>query len=58
MSGLTFLLLLVIAAMAAGAQVLIGGNPPELRGRYFAALFVAFALLLLLPALLPKLLGG
>lgn len=53
-----FLLLLVIAAIASGVQVIIGGNPPELRGRYFAAFFVAYALLLVLPALLPKLLGG
>jgi len=58
MNIVTFLLLLVIAAIASGVQILIGGNPPEVRGRYFAAFFVAYALLLVLPALLPKLLGG
>jgi Na+/H+ antiporter NhaD/arsenite permease-like protein len=58
MSVMTFLLLLVIAAIAAGAQIVIGGSPPELRGRSFGALFVAYALLLVLPVLLPSLLGG
>lgn len=58
MSIATFLLLLVIAAIASGAQIVIGGWPAELRGRSFAAFFVAYALLLVLPALLPKLLGG
>ena len=41
-------------SIAAGAWVLIAGWSPRL----FAAAFVAFALLLVLPALLPKLLGG
>jgi len=54
MTVVTFLLLLVIAAIAAGAWVLIAGW----SSRAFAAAFVAFALLLVLPALLPKLLGG
>jgi len=58
MSIVTFLLLLVIAAIAAGVQVVIGGWPAELRGRYFGAFFVAYALLLVLPTLLPGLLGG
>lgn len=58
MSSVTFLLLLVIAAIAAGAWVVLGVWPAEARGRLFAAAFVAFALLLILPALLPKLLGG
>lgn len=54
MGVVTFLLLLVIAAIAAGAWVLIAGW----NSRLFAAAFVAFALLLTLPALLPGLLGG
>lgn len=58
MDLLTFFLLLLIAAIAAGVQILIGGNPPEQRARPFAALFVAYALLLTLPTLLPKLIGG
>lgn len=58
MTIVTFLLLLVIAAIAAGAQIVIGGSPPELRGRSFGALFVAYSLLLVLPTLLPALLGG
>lgn len=53
-----FLLLLVVAAIAAGAQLIIDGVPSERRGRSFAALFVAYALLLVLPTLLPTLLGG
>lgn len=52
-----FLLLLVIAAIAAGVHVWIT-VAPDVRGRYFAGLFVAFALLLVLPTLLPALLGG
>lgn len=58
MGLLLFFLLLLVAAIAAGVQILIGGTPPELRGRSFAALFVAYALLLVLPTLLPKLIGG
>jgi hypothetical protein len=54
MSIVTFLLLLVIAAIASGAWTLIVGW----SSRGFAAAFVAFALLLTLPALLPALLGG
>lgn len=58
MSIVTFLLLLVIAAIAAGLRVWIGGLLPPDRGRAFASCFVAYALLLTLPVLLPKLLGG
>lgn len=58
MGLLLFFLLLVVAAIAAGVQILIGGPPPEARARSFAALFVAYALLLTLPAILPKLIGG
>ena len=54
MSIVTFLLLLVIAAIAAGVQTLIVGW----NSRGFAAAFVAFSLLLVLPVLLPGLLGG
>jgi len=54
MTVVTFLLFLVIAAIAAGAWVLIVGW----SSRAFAAAFVAFALLLTLPALLPRLLGA
>jgi len=54
MTIVTFLMLLVIAAIAAGAWVLIIGW----SSRAFAAAFVAFALLLTLPTLLPALLGG
>ena len=55
MTVMTFLLLLVCAAIAAGAYALIVG---AWNSRRFAAAFVAFALLLVLPALLPRLLGG
>lgn len=61
MDLLTFFLLLFIAAAAAGVQVLIGGwmaPPGGTPARYWAAHFVAYALLLTLPALLPRLLGG
>jgi hypothetical protein len=58
MGVLSFLLLLVIAAIAAGALIVISGWPVEARGRYFAGLFVGFALLLILPTVLPALLGG
>ena len=54
MSIVTFLLLLVIAAIAAGVWALIVGW----SSRGFAAAFTAFALLLVLPTLLPGLLGG
>lgn len=54
MSVVTFLLLLVIAGIAAGAWVVITGW----SSRSFAGAFVFGALLLVLPALLPKLLGG
>lgn len=53
-----FLFLLVVAGAAAGAQLVIGGWPAEGRGRFWAAFFVAYALLLTLPVFLPKLLGG
>lgn len=54
MGVITFLLLLVIAAIAAGAQSLIVGW----NTRGWVGAFVAYALLLVLPAILPKLLGG
>lgn len=54
MDLLTFFLLLFIAACTAGAWALIVGW----SSRAFAAAFVAFALLLTLPTLLPGLLGG
>jgi len=54
MSIVTFLLLLVIAAIAAGVWALVVGW----RSRGFAAAFTAFSLLLVLPTLLPGLLGG
>lgn len=54
MGLLTFFLLLFIAALAAGVQSLIVGW----NSRGFAAAFVAYGLLLTLPALLPRLIGG
>lgn len=54
MTAVTFLLLLFIAALAAGVQSLIVGW----NSRAWAAAFVAYAILLLLPALLPQILGG
>jgi hypothetical protein len=54
MTIVTFLLLLVIAAIAAGVWSLIVGW----SSRGFAGAFTAFALLLVLPAILPGLLGG
>lgn len=54
MSVVSFLLLLVVAAIAAGVQSLIVGW----SSRGFAGAFAAYALLLVLPALLPGLLGG
>lgn len=54
MSVVTFLLLLVIAAAAAGALVLIIGG----GWRAWAGYFVALAMVLVLPVLLPALLGG
>lgn len=54
MSVVTFILLLVIAAIAAGAYVLIMGW----NSRHFAAAFVFAAIVLILPTLLPLLLGG
>lgn len=54
MGLLTFILFLIIAAAAAGAQALIVGW----NSRAWAGAFVAYAIVLLLPALLPRLLGG
>lgn len=54
MTVVTFLLLLVIAALAAGVQSLIIGW----SSRGFAGAFAFGALLLVLPVLLPGLLGG
>jgi hypothetical protein len=54
MTIVTFLLLLVIAALAAGVHTLIVGW----NGLSFAGRFVAYAAILVLPTLLPGLLGG
>ncbi len=54
MDPVTFLLLLLIAVLAAGAQSLIVGW----SSRGFAGALVAYAMVLLLPPLLPRLLGG
>jgi hypothetical protein len=54
----TFFLLLFIAVVAAGAQTLIIDRGRPDKGLAFVARFVAYALLLTLPALLPRLLGG
>lgn len=54
MDLLTFFLLLLIAGIAAGVQSLIVGW----NSRAFMAAFVAYALLLTLPTLLPRLIGG
>lgn len=54
MTIVLFLLLLVIAAIAAGAQSLIVGW----NSRGFVGAFVAYAVLLVFPTLLPALLGG
>jgi len=59
MGLLTFILYLLIAAAAAGVHTLIvGWAAPPGPGRAFTARFVAYAMLLTLPALLPRLLGG
>lgn len=58
MNPVTFLLLLLIAAAAAGVHTLIIDRPRPDKGLAFVARFVAYALLLTLPALLPRLLGG
>lgn len=54
MDLLTFFLLLLIAAAAAGVQSLIVGW----NSRAWAAAFVAYGMILILPVLLPRLLGG
>jgi hypothetical protein len=51
---LTFFLLLFIAVAASGVQSLILGW----NSRAWVAAFVAYAMLLTLPALLPRLLGA
>lgn len=58
MSLLTFFLLLFIAVVAAGVHTLIIDRARPDRGLAFVARFIAYALLLTLPALLPRLLGG
>jgi hypothetical protein len=55
MTVVMFLLLLVIAAIAAGVHTLIVRPWTSLQ---FVGRLVAYALLLTLPALLPNLLGG
>lgn len=52
---ITFFLFLVIAAIAAGVQSMITRVWDTLT---FVARFVAYALLLILPSLLPRLIGG
>lgn len=54
MGVVTFLLLLLIAGAAAGVQSLIIGW----NSRAWAAAFIAYAMLLILPVLLPGLLSG
>jgi hypothetical protein len=54
MGVLTFIVFLVIAAIAAGVYSLIVGW----NSRGFAGAFVFGALLLVLPTILPALLGG
>lgn len=51
---LQFILFVIVALIAALAYVLIAGW----NGRLFAAAAVAFTLLLVLPTLLPRLVGG
>lgn len=58
MDLLTFILLLLVALIAAGVQTLMIDRARPDRGLAFAARLVAYALLLTLPALLPRLLGG
>lgn len=55
MDAVLFLLLLVVAAIAAGAHTLIVG---PWASRPFVGRLVAYATLLTFPALLPALLGG
>lgn len=54
MDLLQFLYLLVVAGIAAGVYALIVGWAPKV----FAAMFVFGALLLVLPAILARLIGG
>lgn len=54
MTLLLFFLFLFIAAAAAGAQALIVGW----NSRAWAGASVAYAIVLIAPALLPRLLGG
>lgn len=51
---LNFILFVLIALIAAGVHTLISGW----GGRAFAGRWVAYALLLVLPTLLPRLVGG
>jgi hypothetical protein len=58
MDLLTFFLLLFIAAVAAGLHTwIIDWARPD-RGVAFVARLIAYAMVLLLPPLLPRLLGG
>lgn len=54
MDLLTFFLLIFVAAVAAGVQVLILGWVT----RAWVAAFAAYAIVLVLPAVLPRLLGA
>jgi hypothetical protein len=58
MDLLTFFLLLFIALIAAGLHTWIVDWARPDKGLAFVARLVAYALLLTLPALLPRLLGG
>lgn len=53
-----FILLVFIALIAAGVQTLIVDRARPDRGLAFAARWVAYALLLTLPLILPRLIGG
>lgn len=55
---LEFILRVLVALIAAGVHTLISDWPRPERGIRFAGRWVAYTLLLVLPALLPRLLGG
>lgn len=58
MDFLTFLMLLLIADAAAGVRTLMTDRARADRGLAFVARLLAYAMLLTLPALLSRLLGG
>ena len=55
---LNFILFVLIALIAAGVHTLIADWVAPDRGVRFAGRWVAYALLLVLPTLLPRLVGG